>query len=547
MTMPAAAADWDDRGIAARADDPDLVRILRLPRSTPASTEQILQLTRQLTRPGCGVELRQKQTEALIALRDAGGTVAVMPTGEGKTLVTLLAPTLLAAERPVLMLPANCRDKTRDEFAEYLADGWAVRLPRLLSYETLSHPKHERDLVELAPDLLMLDEADLARNVDGTGFGRRIRRALRDASPRPRVAVLSATLLTDDLLDYWELVLWALQDQAPVPTTRAVAERWASALAHDVPDGLFRTEPGALELIPGGFAAHLRGTRGVVCGRGEQCPAEITITPWVPPIPPNVRGWIEWCQDTGQRPDGEPMTEWELPDLLCTLSLGFFQIWDPLPPTWWLQPRRAYLAYERAVIEAQIDGIDTPAQVRAGLTLRDHVQPPEADIGRTLLAAWSAVSDRFEPNPVPVWLSGDVLDAIAAKARPGLIVWVKHVGPGVELARRGLPYYGADTSPQHHRPLGAPIVCSIKAHGRGKNLQHGWHDMLITHPMAKARGWEQLISRVHRPGLVAPHVGVEVITGIEYHGQVLERVYAEAERISADAGFPHKLTIAKWI
>jgi hypothetical protein len=545
------AEDWSESAdVACEIGDPDLVRVRALVQSDPAPPELIAALSTHLSRPGADVELRQKQTDALRDLFDLGGCVGSMPTGEGKTLVSLLAPTLLGAERPVLILPANCRDKTRTEFAEYLADGWHVRLPTLLSYSELSLQSRERKLLELQPDLIMLDEADEARNIDGTGFGRRIRRALATLSPRPRVAILSATLIGDDLLEYWELLLWALQDKAPVPLHKAAAERWASATNRVVKGELRRKEPGALDTLPGGFHAWLRSRRGVVSGRGEICPSAIEITTWVPPISHELRQVINACAITSKRPDGERVTDWELPDLLCCLAQGFYQVWDPMPPRWWLDPRRSYLDFERAILDAQIEGFDTPAQIRDALDARPKRHIPElgndADLVRAALANWRAVKDRFKPNAVPVWITGEIMDAVATHAgsRAGQIVWVKHKAPGHELARRGLPYFGADTQPHQHTP-GAPMVCSIKAHGRGKNLQAWWR-ALVMHPMAKARLWEQLISREHRPGQKADTIFVEVIAGVEYHGQVLERVLKQAQADSDASGVPHKMVLAKW-
>jgi hypothetical protein len=266
----------------------------------------------------------------------------------------------------------------------------------------------------------------------------------------------------------------------------------------------------------------------------------------VPPIDDGLRRLITTCALLGKRPDGERVTEWEMPDLQCCLAQGFYQVWDPLPPRWWLDPRRAYLEYERAVLDEQIEGFDTPSQIRDALDDRHRrPQPPAAAEARALLAAWRAVKDKFEPNSVPVWVTPAIMDAVVAHAtKPGQIVWVKHRAPGIELQRRGLPYFGADTAPHQHTP-GAPMCCSIPAHGRGKNLQAWWR-ALVLHPPAKARKWEQLISREHRPGQHAPTIFVEVIAGVEYHGQVLERVVNEAKADSDASGVPNKIVIAKW-
>jgi hypothetical protein len=546
-----------DQTVAALPGDPDLARVLALPRHTDAPEELVEALSRHLSRPGSDVQLRVKQAELFRALYETGGAFGAMPTGEGKGLVTLLAPTLVDAQRPVLLLPAAERGKIQSEFAEYLSDGWNVRLPHLLSYQEMTRLDRENRLWELMPDLLELDEADVARNLD-RALGRRLRRYIEGKDPRPpeerarrpwvrpRVVILSGTLITDALLDYWEMCVWALRDGAPVPSDRDGAERWACALDRTLAGELRRIDAGALASIPGGFHAWLRSTKGVVSGRGEVCPAEIVMSTWRPPLPPVLRDTIARTIASSRRPDGEPVDEWELPDVLCMLAQGFYHVWDPMPPTWWLQPRRTWYAYERAVLDAHVDGFDTAEPIRLALDNLERPQPPAANEGRQLLAAWRAVKDRFEPNPVPIWLDGSIMDAAAAHAHahPGTIVWVKHVAPGIELARRGLPYYGADTRPDQHRTGGS--IAAGMSHARGKNLQRVGHRALFLHPMATARRWEQAIAREHRPGQAAPIVYVDVMTTIDYHGEVMSRVLKQARADSEASGVPQKLTLARW-
>lgn len=540
------SAAWDlGRAVACDPGDPELERVLALPRRVDASEHLVEAYSAYLSRPGAGVMLRQKQAEALAVMREVGGLFGSMPTGEGKTLVTQLLPTLLDSQRAVLLLPAADRDKCRTEFAEYLADGWNVRLPKLLSYQEMSRDDRAKRLEELAPDLIMLDEADVVRNLD-TGCGRRLRRYIERAPVRPRVAILSGTLITDALMDYWEPLVWALQARAPVPLDRERAEHWASALDSDLRGELRRMHMGELATIPGGFHEWLRSTMGVVSGRGEQCPAAIELRAWMPPIPPALQRVIDEVTISSRRPDGEPVDEWELPDVLCMLAQGFYHVWDPMPPTWWLQPRRAWYAYERAVLEAHLEGFDTAQPIRDALDRGAGLQPPAAAEGRALLSAWRSVKDHFEPNPVPIWLDGSIMDAAAAHAlsHPGTIVWTKHVAPGVELARRGLPYYGADSRPDQHRG-GGSIVAGM-SHARGKNLQRVAHRMLTLHPPATSRRWEQKIARLHRPGQAAPIVYVDVIGTIPYHGAVLERVLKQARADTEASGVAHKLVLASW-
>lgn len=499
--------------------------------------------------PVCGgsgvVMLREPQAVALRELADMRGLFAPMRVGSGKTLVTLLAATVLDARRPVLMVPASCVDKTRDEFVTYFK-AWRVRMPYVLSYEMLSHPDHERDLLDLAPDLLMLDEAHKARNRDAA-VSRRIRRCIEQVNPI--VVALSGTLITDRLMDYQHHAVWSLRGNAPVPAIEAEAERWAAAVDKDVPL-LHRAGPGALVSLPGGFHEHLRSRRGVVPTPGSDCAASIEISRWRPTLPVALRQAIDATAASGLRPDGELLDPLRVPDCLCELAMGFFNVWDPMPPAWWLGPRRSYFGYERAILDEHLDGFDSPEHVRRGLdravARREGPHPPAWQEGAELLAEWRAVKDRFVPNSVPVWIDDAPVQQCADTVERGMIVWTKRRAVGERLANvYGLPYYGAGSSPQAHRGAGA-IVCSIAAHGTGKNLQR-WHTSRVLHPPAKADAWEQLIGRTHRAGQRADVVRVQAIDVIDYHAEVLERVRRQAHEIQRASGFEQKLVAATWV
>lgn len=512
--------------------DADLARVLALPRRGEPPTEA---LSVALRRPGSTAVLRPAQASALLELWERRGLFAPMRVGSGKTLVTLLAPTILAAQRPVLMVPASLRAKTRRDFAVYYAD-WHVRLPTIISYEEMGRPDRERRLIDLSPDLLILDEAHKARNLDAA-VTRRVRRCLETC--QPVVAALSGTLITDTLLDYHHLAVWALGDNAPVPIRRSVAERWGQALDRDV-GMLQRLHPGALELLPGGFHEHFRTRRGVVPTPGSDCDASIQISRWWPELPLPVREAIEKTTRTGARPDDELLDELELPDCLSQLSLGFYYRWDPEPPKWWLRPRRAWAAYIRAVLDEHLDGLDSASQVVAAVERGDA---PAAVEGAQLLEGWRAVKHRFTPNPVPVWLDRSIVTQAIKHAGTGTLIWTRYRAVGDELQRQGVPYFGGGTTPLSEGRT--PIGLSIQAHGTGRNLQ-AWHRNLVLTPPANADAWEQLIGRTHRAGQAADVVEVSIIDAVPYHEDVISRVRSEARAVSKAFGFEHKLVIADW-
>jgi len=489
--------------------------------------------------------LRDAQAIALREAYERRGLVAHMRVGSGKTLVTLLAPTLLESRRPVLMIPAALREKTLRDFA-VLRKGWNVRLPELVSYQEMGRPDREFKLADLAPDLLILDEFQGARNWDAA-VSRRIERCVQ--SRAPNVLALSGTLITDQLLDYWHALIWALRVNAPVPLVRAEAERWQQAL--NPGNALRRIGRGALDEIPGGFAEWIRGSAGVLVDSGTDCGAAIEITRWRPVVPAELRKVIEDTAISALRPDGELLDQWELADCLCQLALGFFYRWDPMPPSWWLQPRRAWRKYVHAVLDSRHDRFDSEALIVNALDRirrqgsRGCPVPPGHDEGTRRLAAWRAVRDKFEPNPVPVWLDRSVLAAAAAYAHEhSALTWVRYRAAGHELDRQGLPYYPGGTNPES-APPGSPIALSIASHGTGRNLQAWMNALVLTLP-ANADAWEQLIGRIHRPGQRADLVTVGILDSIDYHADVLERVRAEARSIARSTGLPQKFVDATW-
>lgn len=590
---------------AAEIGDPELARVLALPERVPPTDDVVRALSvhcrkrshhtcSAACRPGCprnGTEnlLRGQQASVLIEGYEYG-CIAPIPVGAGKTLPTFLLPFLINAARPMLMVPAALREKTKRDFADYAQD-WRVRLPEIVSYEEMYRADRHDLLTRRMPDLLMADECDPLMN--DNACARRVRRYCREH--RPRFVPMSGTLIGDKLERYHGVTTWALGSKAPMPTSTDDAERWASALDSEV-KAIARHDPGALGQIPGGFHHHFRTRRGVVCGQGVACPASIRASVWEQALPEVLAQTVREVAASGMRPDGEILDEWGLPDCLCRIALGHYPIWDPAPPSWWLRPRRAFWSAIRELLAAEHPDFDTAGQIvtaldrterlRNGPVQRvwtDTIPKPEyaamieadpepdwpdecyQDVQRVvidhpgdgprvpghaelaeLLAEWRAVKDRFEPTPVPVWLDVSPLVEIMqrAKANPGTLVWTPFVAVGQMLELMGLPYYGADRDPET-APPGHSIAVSVMAHHRGKNLQ-AWHRNTILRCPAKAKINEQLIGRTHRPGQNATSIFLEYLGSISYHRDVLDRVMAEARAVTRASGVQQKLTLADW-
>lgn len=146
---------------------PELARVVALPRRRGDGTPYVEPLTALLATPeglAAGVRLRPSQALALHDIGVYGGAFCPLGVGEGKTLITLLAPYVLDAKRPLLLLPANLIEKTERDWRR-LAVHW--RIPnniRLFSYEMLGRVQSAAELDVYQPDLIVADEVHKLKN-----------------------------------------------------------------------------------------------------------------------------------------------------------------------------------------------------------------------------------------------------------------------------------------------------------------------------------------------------------------------------------------------
>lgn len=179
------------------ADD-EFRRIRDLPRrpqdfASDAEAEEAIELmTEWLKRPSGTMRLKRIQARALVEACDVGGLAAEMGAGSGKTLVSFLLFTVWEVRRGLLLVPANLRAQTFDEYRK-MNRHWRL-LPfvgmdddepagphvRVISYSALSTVRCASFLEEQQFDLVVADEAHNLANIR-SARGRRIFRYLRNA------------------------------------------------------------------------------------------------------------------------------------------------------------------------------------------------------------------------------------------------------------------------------------------------------------------------------------------------------------------------------
>lgn len=536
-------------------DNGELQRVIDLPRRQWGD-DRAEWLSDALRTPGGTQTLRPIQTAALVELGSEGGLFAPIRVGGGKTLISLLAPVVSFAARPLLLVPASLIDKTRHDEAAYRADWQLGPWIKIMSYEWLGRSQAAEALELWQPDLIIADEAHRLKNPKAA-CTRRVRRYMNE-HPTTTFVAMSGTITKRSIKDYAHILHWCIQPgAAPLPRTYNDLELWADAL--DERKGqLKRADPGALirlcnpqeiQLWENGgarraarlaFRRRLQDTPAIVCSDETPIDASITITELYPDRDMSeIDRAFETLRGAWETPDG-----WPIVDGLGMfrhareLALGFYYVWDPRPPKVWLEARKEWAAYAREILKHS-HTLDSELQVREA-----HEDSPECQ-------AWLAIRDSFEPNTVPVWISDDVIDVCASwmDRTGGGIVWTEHTCFAERLSRlTGAPYHGRQGLDAHGRSIEQasrmrPLIASIASNGTGRNLQ-AWSRNLITSMLANGLQTEQLIGRTHRDGQLQDTVSFDILTTCAEHVGAFWQAWRDCHYVADSTGAPQKLLLA---
>ena len=533
----------------------ELRRIERLPRRMWDNTaEQLALEMTELLRTSWGVmQLRPIQAVALYDIGIAGGLFGPLRVGAGKTLISLLAPVVAFAKRPLLLVPASLVGKTERD-RKLLRMHW--RLPnqiRVMSYEWLGRVQAAEALEDYAPDLVIADEVHRLKN-PRAACTRRMRRFMT-AHPKTKFVGMSGTVTKRSILDYAHILKWSHAPKAaPLPQWYGDLELWADAL--DERKGqIKRANPGALRVLCNdeenelweseprraarqAYRRRLVETPGVVATKETPIDASIRIQDIEPPPSAAIDAAFSDLRYQWITPD-----EWPIMDGLTMfrhareLALGFYYIWNPRPPSYWLDARREWCAFVRKVL-GHSQKLDSELQVRRKFADSDECQ------------GWLAVRGDFVPNTEPRWIDDSVIKFCIkwAKKNTG-IVWTEHTCFAERLAEvSGLPYYGrkgldANNCMIEEHPANKSLIASIRSNSTGRNLQ-AWHNNLITSMPANGLQTEQLFGRTHRDGQEADEVSFDVLVSCAEHAGAFWQAKRDSEYVLDSTGSPQKILVA---
>ncbi len=561
-------------------------RIASLParRWRDRAAEAIPALTAALRQPTGTQSLHDIQAVSLLELWEQGGAFVNARVGAGKTLVSGLAGTLMAARgfvNPLLVVPASLREKTDAEFREARHHWKIMSQYRLASYTELAMVKHADLLNTFKPDMLIFDEPDALRRLKASAVAKRVKRYVLDrrAKNLPLCCLfLTGTPDRDALTDYAHMVHWALGDGAPFPIAGSDLEwqelaSWSAWL-----DKGEHSERGAFEKYfnPHGPATTLPGDEPAPIGSSEracdQYRDRLTSSPGIIISDDTFEGAeLEvnvYYADTGLEKEFEMLrTLWLRPDgwdvldaaegdkqaddvdtfsiwgIARQLACGFYYTPDPTPPKEWLAARKAWAYYVRQLIDAENSRYDTEKQVWLACE-------KAAERGQKVheWARWNELRDTFKYGKKPVWLSDHAIDAAAywGAQSPG-IVWTDHVAFGHRLSQKtGWAFFGQNGLDAHGRNIEAErgdrtVIASRLANQRGRNLQYAFSRSLVTALPNAARDCEQLVGRTHRFGQTKQIVTADLLVSCTEHLRALEKLTTGAQRTRRQTGLSQKI------
>ena len=542
----------------------ELDRILAVPRRTASVTsDETASLHADLCHPTGTRRLRPIQALALAEARRANGLFAPIGVGAGKSDIALLLPKVMKSKVAVLLVPANLREKVfRQDYPTLVTQ---YRLPRLAkakvlaldaecvlhvhSYNELSSPLKHDLLDQLAPDLIICDEAHALRHPSAA----RTRRFLQyfKAHPETRLCVLSGTMTSKSIKDYAHLALLSLRDNTPVPTKYTILEEWAAALdSAPVP-----APPGALVRLcePGeqareGFRRRVVETPGVIATTDGSLGTSLVLSARPLHATQVIREALRVMRETWTTPDeGEAFDEiLTLHRYLRQLAAGFYYRWiwpkgeSAQVRANWTEARKAWNREVANFLTYRAQkGIDSPMLYAKACA--------EGRLSSMNYERWAAVRNTAKPEVEAVWLDEYLVDDAVSwgNQAPG-IVWYEHASLGAAISRKGgFPLFGPGAEGILKERGTRTIVASIKAHGTGKNLQ-GFNRNLVTTSPTSGTVWEQLLGRTHRPGQEADEVTVDVYRHTLEMRSAVNKALRDADYQQTTTGNRQKLLSATY-
>ena len=516
-------------------------------------------LTKYLKKPEGKQALRPIQNQMLWQAIDRKGLLGFVACGEGKTLVSMILPSVLRSERPLLLLPAFMITQHKSDRCSY-GTHWDLKEMKVLSYETLSSPKRLKELEDYAPDLIICDEAHLLRNLKSARVRRLDNYMLKFA---PMFCALSGTLVARSIVDYAHLASWALGAYSPIPRLAQIVQEWCLSIEDGIPSKLVN------DIIPKGskeeYLSRLQRTKGIVITKSQEVGASLIINKEKISMPASLKKSIAIAMSTNdivsatnEILDSEQLEAvfqssdlWTPKDAFLLrvwgqISCGFIYAWD-----WedrqidheWIEYKRAWGRASFQMLErSNFDSISLISQ---------YAETKEAPKALSIAwQNWKSVKDREAPKTKAIWLDDFLIDYVqkwTLEQSEPVLIWCAYSALAHRLKDAlNCELYGAGNEDAKrldtNKHKAHTAIMSIQAHGTGKNLQ-AWNNQIIVHPLAHPSTWEQMLARTHRPGQSADEVHVSILN-MGLFAKSFSKALRDAQYIQDTTGQKQRLIYA---
>lgn len=562
-------------------------RIDKLPRrvwSDEEAEELIETMTALLKTPAGSMRLWRDQAIALYEIAEQRGLIGGIRVSGGKSWIAMLAPTVLDAVRPMIVVPSkSIKSGKIDKAYQNARKHWQINPDiQWVSYEMIQNLNYADLLLKYRPDCVVADESHKwgrENSSQDTARTARVQRFIDDCKANQRhvpFVLLSGTFMASHVV--WDIARaceWALGEGSPLPRTDSAKKDWADALEVDPSysqklaargeDPRPRMAAGALtrwcdtgepdlDELRKGFGARFTQTPGVVVSSGEAIGQSLIIDVKVNAEHDDVieQAFVKLRGDP--KNDVPPMTpdDWIVVDapqiwvLAQALELGFYYKADPRPPAEWMLARKVWASYcrermKRGDIESELQvANECRAYAKEGIEIPAWEE-------------WIAIRPTFKLNVVAEWLSDRRVDQAAAwlKKHKGLC-WTQFRPFGERLStKHRIPFFSADACDIEGNSIleypGGPAIVSIAACSEDLDLQDRWHSNLVVAPPSSGKDWEQFLARTHRYGQPKPEVTCEVWVGCIEGAEALEKARAKESAVaSSSLDDARKLLIADW-
>lgn len=531
--------------------------------------------------------LRESQVSGLTAALFYRRIFCAMGVGEGKTILSFFSFLVTRSSRGLLMIPSNLVEKTILQDIPKIEKLTGIKLDycciqgksqharralmnkhriTIFPYSYLS-TEDTKDLLELSKaDLIVFDESHSLKVEDSAKTERLL--YYLDANPSIGLIFLSGTIMDKSIMDYWHLISRSLKHFSPLPLEKSKAQGIQDAISWEL-YGEFARSKFLCDLEPelkapfGENLVYIDKARKFMKRLFDSSPCTVRtenqsvncsllINVIQVEMPKELDAVMYNIKEEWESPDGDTFEDiLTLVSMLNQLSSGFYYrlYWPEDTPEHVLvefeRRKKLNSAIRHFISRRYRPEIDTPGLVEKALELDD----PRVKNLKPEYVRWreSIYPEKVERVREIVWLSDYKIKAAVewAKEKKNGIIWYDWVESG-EALKKALPdatfcWAGCPVVLTENKGI---LICSIKSHGSGLNLQHHCENLWFDYPES-GKEIEQLIGRTHRQGQTADCVNTDILVANPIDEAKLRKLYKQSGVLHTSNQY-QKFIIADW-